>query len=329
MKPLNLKVLNLSFLLVMMFIAAPIFMTASGQQLKFKKCDPKPLPLQLAGLDDKPQDIDFRCGNKGCHKNNANDKQNEAKNNFCAPIDNVVPVTRETLKALQNVVNRMPGIPKRKPPINRKKLKNIPLADGTKLGEGNVVSLVGFVLESRHSNVNNKKPLTKGNGESVQCNFLGCPYNDIHVQLTGVKSDKRSCQTVTAEIIPHYRPAAWDLFDSPDYSEFLRDHPVKLTGQLFYDGSHLACKNGKPGEFFENGKKRQDFARIAVWEIHPIYAIDLCKLTSKEACEADANAWIPFSELQSHLGLATVRETDKCKQKLTGEPVSKCAAPPQ
>lgn len=326
MKPPTLRILNLFFLLALLFIAAPFLKTVSGQELRFKKCDPKPLPLQLAGLDDKPQDIDFRCGNKGCHKSAANDKQNQAKNNFCASVDTVVPITRETLKALQAKVNNISTIPKRKPPTSRAKLKNISLADGTKLGEGNVVSFVGFALESRHSNVDKNKPFTKGNGESVQCNFLGCPYNDIHIQLTGVKDDKRSCQTVTAEIIPHYRPAAWDLFDSPDYEEFLSDHPVKLTGQLFYDGSHLPCKNGKPGEFFEDGKRRQDFARIAVWEIHPIYAIDVCKLTSKTACEADASAWIPFSELQSHLGLANVRPTDKCKQTLTGDPVSKCPA---
>jgi hypothetical protein len=318
---------NSCFIFTLVLLVGPTFVTVSGQQLKFKKCDPQLLPLQLAGLDDKPQDIDFRCGNKGCHKNNANDKQNEAKNNYCASTDNVVPVRRETLKTLQDAVNKMPGIPKRIPPASRKKLKNIPLADGTKLGEGNVVSFVGFVLEARHSNVDNKKPFTKGNGESVQCNFLGCPYNDIHVQLTGVKNDKRSCQTVTAEIIPHYRPAAWDLFDSPDYAEFFQDHPVRLTGQLFYDGSHVPCKKGKPGVFVSNGKKRTDFARIAVWEIHPIYAIDVCKLSSKEACAADESAWIPFSQLQSHLGLATVHATDKCSKLAPADPVSKCASP--
>jgi hypothetical protein len=314
-----------SCLSILVLFVAPIFITASAQQLKFKKCDPQKLPLQLAGLDGNPQDIDFRCGNKGCHKNNANDKQNQAKNNYCAPTDQVVSISRETLKDLQNAVNKMPGIAPRIPPASRTKLKNIKLPDGTRLGEGNVVSFVGFVLDARHSNVDSQKPFTKGNGESVQCNFLGCPYNDIHIELTGVKTDPRKCQTVTAEIIPHYRPAAWDLFDSPDYSSFLSNHPVRLTGQLFYDGSHVACKNGKPGEFFVNGKKQQDFARIAVWEIHPIYAIDVCKLTSKEACVADESAWIPFTRLQSHLGLSTVHPTDKCNKPALAQPVTKCA----
>ncbi|HCX28411.1 MAG TPA: hypothetical protein DHU55_01355 [Blastocatellia bacterium] len=315
------------FLFTLMFIIVPNFMNASGQQLKFKKCDPKALPLQLAGFDNKPQDIDFRCGNKGCHKSAANDKQNQAKNNFCAATDNIIPVTRETLKALQDKVNKMPGIPERTPPASRTKLKNIQLTDGTRLGEGNAVAFVGFVLDASHSNVDSKKPFTAGNGESVQCNFLGCPYNDIHVQLTGVKNDTTACQSVTAEIIPHYRPAAWDLFDSPDYTDFFKDHPVRLTGQLFFDGSHVACKNGKPGEFFVNGKKQTDFPRIAVWEIHPIYAIDVCKLTSKEACIADESAWIPFSKLQSHLNLATVHPTEKCSGPTPTNPVSKCATP--
>jgi hypothetical protein len=64
-----------------------------------------------------------------------------------------------------------------------------------------------------------------------------------------------------------------------------------------------------------------------VWEIHPIYAIDVCKLTSKEACIADESAWIPFTQLQSHLGLATIHPTDKCNKPAPAQPVSKCATP--
>lgn len=306
-----------------MFVVAALCTTASGQQLKFKKCDPKGLPMQLAGLDKQPQDIDFRCGNTGCHKNDANDKQNAAKNNYCAPTTKIFPVTRNTFKALQTAVNKMPSIPRRLPPESRKPLRKIRLAGGKKLGEGDVVSFVGFVLDAQHSNVSSEQPLTGGNGESVQCNLLGCPYNDIHVELSGVKNDQDRCNAVTAEIIPHYRPADWDLFDSPDYADFLRDHPVRITGQLFFDGSHVACENGQPGVFFSEGERKTDFPRISVWEIHPIYAIDVCKKTSKEACASDPGAWIPFTKLKSHLGLTTVRQTEKCKPSITN-PVSKC-----
>jgi hypothetical protein len=316
------RIVRMLFFFALNLVIVPNIFTVQGQ-LKFKKCDPQPLPLQLAEFDNQPQQIDSLCGNKGCFKGAANNKQNEAKNNFCAPTTNIIPVTRETFKALQNAVNKIPTIKPRVPPASRAKLKNIQLPDGSKLGEGKVVSFVGFVLSANHSNVNTTKPLTTGNGESVQCNFLGCAYNDIHVELAGDQNDTKPCDKVTAEIIPHYRPAAWNKFDSPDYQEFLRQHPVRLKGQLFYDGSHIACKNGKPGVFFEKGKKKSDMPRIAVWEIHPVYSIEVCKKTGKSQCINDETEWIPFTNLQSFLGLTTVKSTKKCEETTTN-PKSPC-----
>lgn len=318
------RVFGLLLFLALHLLAAPGFFTANGQ-LKFRKCDPQPLPLQLAQFESEPQQIDSLCGNKGCFKSAANNRQNEAKNNFCAPTTNIVSVTRETLKALQDAVNNIASIKPRIPPASRSKLKNIKLPNGSKLGEGQVVSFVGFVVSARHSNVDNQKPFTKGKGESVQCNFLGCPYNDIHVEMTGVANDTSSCNLVTAEIIPHFRPEAWDKFDSPDYAEFLRKHPVRMKGQLFFDGSHIACKNGKPGVFFDHGEKKTDMARIAVWEIHPVYSIEVCKKTGKTQCLNDESAWIPFTELQSFLGLTKVTPSAKCnKTAPPGPPNSPC-----
>jgi hypothetical protein len=319
------RVVRLFLFLALNLVIAPNLFNARGQ-LKFKKCDPDPLPLQLAGFDNQPQQIDSLCGNEGCFKSAANNKQNEAKNNFCAPTANIIPVTRETFKALQDAVNNMSSIKPRVPPNSRAKLKNIKLPDGTRLGEGNVVSFVGYILSVTHSNVDKNKPLTAGNGESVQCNFLGCAYNDIHVELTGVQNDSTPCRTVTAELIPHYRPAAWENFDSPDYASFLSTHPVRLKGQLFFDGSHIACLNGKPGVFTNNGQQQTDFARIAVWEIHPVYSVEVCKKTAKADCLKNESQWIPLSGLQSFLGLATVRPAPRCEQTTT-TPKSLCKVP--
>jgi hypothetical protein len=156
----------------------------------------------------------------------------------------------------------------------------------------------------------------------VQCNLLGCAYNDIHITLAEDPGEAKLCNTIVAEIIPHYRPAAWDLFDSPDYTNFFKTHQVKITGQLFFDGSHVPCTaEGKAGNnpARDNAK---DFERLALWEIHPIYAIDVCKFADKTKCEA-TNAWIPFSELKTLLGLNTVTPNDKCKA-TTDNPNSKC-----
>jgi len=269
---------KLLFLLALITLCAQ---AGSAQNLKFKTCR-KPLPLQLKPFTHKPQRIDALCGNTGCFKNAANDQQNAQKNDFCAPSKKITPVTLETFSQLNSASNNEPTIPKGEPPPSRAKLENIiTLADGSKLGEGKVVTFVGYAIEARHSNVDKDNPLTAGNGESVQCNLLGCAYNDIHITLADSPGEQKMCRTIVAEIIPHFRPPAWDLFDSPDFENFLKTHPVKITGQLFFDGSHVPCTaEGRAG----NNPARdnhKDFERLALWEIHPIYAIDVCKQTDK------------------------------------------------
>src|ERR1051326_7588678 len=314
------------FIHTLLLVAAIVMLTqaAVGQKLKFKTCN-KTLPLQLKPFTHQPQRIDFLCGNSGCFKSAANDKQNAQKNNFCAPTDSVTPVTLATFSQLNEASNNEPSIPKGEPPVSRAKLTNlIKLGHGKRLGEGQTVSFLGYVLDAHHSNVDKDNPLTAGNGESVQCNLLGCAYNDIHITLAEDPNEKKLCNTIVAEIIPHHRPPAWDLFDSPDYVNFFKTHPVKITGQLFFDGSHVPCTaEGKAGlnPARDNAK---DFERLALWEIHPIYAIEVCQKADQTQCNpANQSAWIPFSDLKALLGLSTVTPSERCKA-TTDNPNSKC-----
>src|SRR5258708_13782066 len=129
-------------------ILALLLLPASGaaKKLKFRTCG-KPLPLQLKPFTHKPQRIDYLCGNTGCFKGAANDKQNAMKNNFCAPVKKVTPVTMKTFGDLGNASNNEPTIPKGEPPPNRSRLTSIiKLSNGTELGEGQTVSFVCFVL---------------------------------------------------------------------------------------------------------------------------------------------------------------------------------------
>lgn len=298
----------------------------AAKKPKFTKCG-QPLPLQLKPFSGKPRQIDFLCGNTGCHRNNANDLQNARKNNFCAPVNKIVPVSIKNFRDLGDASTNEPSIPRGESPPSRSQLADIiTLDDGTRLGEGKSVVFVGYVLGARHANVDKDEPLTKGNGESVQCNLRGCAYNDIHIDLTADVNDRVPCHGIVAEIIPHFRPAAWDLFDSPDYAPFLAIHPVRITGQLFFDGSHVPCtKDGKAGlnPARDNAK---DFERLALWEIHPIYAIDVCKHTDKSQCSVtDKHAWFPFTRLKSRLGLTSVAPIERCKAKTTN-PQSTCPA---
>jgi hypothetical protein len=305
------------------FILVWLAAHASAQQLVFQTCH-QPLPLQLKPFTNKPQRIDFLCGNTGCNKGAANDQQNAQKNNLCAPVNPIAQVTLDTFAKLGSASTNEPTIPKGEPPPNRAKLQDIIKLDhGTTLGEGKTVAFVGFVLDARHSNVDKDDPLAKGNGESVQCNLLGCAYNDIHITLAEDPNEKAMCNTIVAEIIPHYRPPAWNLFDSPDYAAFLKTHPVKISGQLFFDGSHVPCKDGKAG-FNPARDNAKDFERLALWEIHPIYAIEVCKYKSKSQCRvSDKSAWFPFTKLQSRLGLAAVTPAQKCEA-TTNDPKSAC-----
>jgi hypothetical protein len=43
------------------------------------------------------------------------------------------------------------------------------------------------------------------------------------------------------------------------------DRPLRITGQMMFDGSHRPCANG-------SGSPK----RVSVWEIHPVYASDVC-----------------------------------------------------
>jgi hypothetical protein len=76
---------------------------------------------------------------------------------------------------------------------------------------------------------------------------------------------------VTAEISPHFRPASWDRFDvNPKTTQAAHGLPLKrvkvrISGQLFFDASHKPCINGE-------GRAPR---RRSIWEIHPVYAIDV------------------------------------------------------
>src|SRR5207245_3462768 len=135
---------------------------------------------------------------------------------------------------------------------------------------------IAFVIHAKYSNVQRSKN-DKKFGESVNCYRPSDEENDIHIML-GQSRDDEPCQTVTAEMSPHFRPLTW----TPDNLNEMRQHPVRITGQLFFDSSHKPCTDGKGSP-----------ARVSVWEIHPIYSIDVCRKTTLQTCKAGpASIWM-------------------------------------
>lgn len=206
--------------------------------------------------------IDDHCGIEGDGTDTADQLEATAKNNFCATPSNPDDLTYDKLKELQT---QSAGVPKSLG--DRKQVQN--------LGEGNYVSYVALIVNAHYSDVSA--------GEKVNCNLKGNPPNDIHIPLMSDPNDKDECNSTTAEMSPHYRPAGW----TPAVLNGLKK-PVRIRGQLFYDNSHTPC----------TASSRPNPKRISLWEIHPVYEIVVCKSTDLNQCRKaidDDSQWDPIT----------------------------------
>ena len=233
--------------------------------------------------DAQSHDIDLHCPNEGC-ENKDNDKaQNKIKNNLCASGTSI-QINTTSIDKLQADVDQLvqqgtfkygESAPQA---ADRAKLQGLSTLDANgasvTLGEGMLVTLEGFVLDAKHDDSYVLGSGPEGfKGEGVNCKNSLFDWNDIHIAL-GETASAEECSSVTAEIIPHFRPAVWDRFDSnactsPHVTNALpvKGLRVRITGQLFFDGSHSPGPCG--GAVGPNS-----FPRRAVWEIHPVYAIE-------------------------------------------------------
>ena len=222
------------------------------------------------------RDIDDDCGIEGSAGTNAKrTAASRAKNNFCA--DNApIAVTFAVLDHLQRRANaeEIPTGPNRFPE-DRGDLEDITTVGGKKLGEGERVRLVAWVMKAKYSNAT-------GKGEHVNCSRAGKERNDIHIALAKNKNDAE-CTTVTAEMSPHGRPEEW----APENLLNLQ-FPVRVTGQLYYDSVHAPCEPGK----VRHPKRRSS------WEIHPVYTVDVCRKKSLAKCPVNggASVWISLTQ---------------------------------
>lgn len=198
---------------------------------------------------------DDHCGITGDGTDAADQQEATAKNNFCAPTAHSQDIAYQELLDLQTKAqsNDNPsGKPIGRTVDDRKDIEN--------MGEGNYVSYVALIMDAHYSD-------TTG-GEKVNCNMSGNPPNDIHIVLASKAGETDECTSTTAEMSPHYRPAGW----TPDKLNSLKK-PVRIRGQLFYDNSHAVC-----------GKTKPNPKRASLWEIHPVYKIDVCKSADLDQC---------------------------------------------
>jgi hypothetical protein len=188
-----------------------------------------------------------------------------------APVD----ISYDDLLGLQRARGDLHGADLPNEEARRERLTNVITVNGQNIGEGTLVRLVTRVLKD---GADYSDTATHGfNGESVNCNRLSEEENDVHIPL-GTTTALDECKSVTAEMSPHFRPEKW----TPENINSVGEHPVRITGQLFYDSSHTPCTPGN----------RVFPPRASVWEIHPVYAIEVCNSTDINTCKsAPDSAW--------------------------------------
>jgi len=224
------------------------------------------LRLQLKALA-PDSDLALTCGNEGDATKDPDKLQNRVKNNFCAPGDPVAVNFKTLLKLQAQADKKHVGHP-----ADRSVLKDMITENGSPIGEGTVVRLTAF-LHNAH--------FTKSK-ETSTCHAGKQDLKDIHIDLIP-KRGADLCSSVTAEMIPHFRPQEWIGLTEVEELE----NPVRVTGQLFYDASHVPCRNGS----------KASPARASVWEIHPLYAMDVCVNKSLQTCPAkDDTKWKPLDK---------------------------------
>lgn len=201
--------------------------------------------------------------------------QNEKKNNFCAQGD-ATPIDIAKLTALEKSAESAEKAKKYQagmPPPERSFL--------TPMGEGSAAVFEGYVFEARQEC-----------GETVNCGSAVPDIDashDVHLYMLGQPrkntpsatpaAQAEECGGFVAEMIPHHRPAEWTACNVKDVAD--RGLRVRVTGQQFFDGSHVPCKNGKA--------VGSNPRRVSLWEIHPIYAFDVCP-----SGDCANGGWVPL-----------------------------------
>ena len=241
--------------------------------------------------------IDGVCGLTGDASDPGDLAQDKVKNNLCAS-GTVHELTLGKLKTLQEGVDQSGllygnrHVHHELPSLTADRASFFEKEHGDGFGEGDPVVFVGFIVDTK-----------KGSPETVNCHCTPASFNDIHVtlakhpidvrkapagatkaerdQITSSNNSKLCPSAFTAEVIPHLRPAA---LERASLNTLKNAQVVRVSGQLFFDASHHACKNNRPGS--------GDPARASSWEIHPVYDIKVCKKSTIAECSADdASLW--------------------------------------
>jgi hypothetical protein len=269
-------------------LQAPQFTIPPGKHLPYAIIAPAADPLAACDADG------VTTGNAPSAQKK---RENAAKNNLWVTG---TPTALEfaDFTTLQNAIGDKPDLT-----ASRKIVETPRTVEHGKAGEGSLVQLVAHIRDVHIADCLAPAPPRNGEfGEAVNCDFIGVHANDLHITLMPPSTPTANeCDSVTAEMIPHFRPDAWQMLDQRTPT----NNSVRLTGTLFFDDSHKPCnpQTKKPAS-------NSDPPRRSVWEIHPIYALDVCTAPSTAQCTAtNAAVWMPYDKwVATHANQTTVTD---------------------
>lgn len=238
-----------------------------------------------ATLNDITDCLDTGCGD-------LDPLLNTQKNTTKGNPDSASGIEFSELAGLPKLVSGYKGIGFPRNPLNK--------IAGTNLGEGKMVRLVAWALDSRPQKTQGKnKDGTPKRGESCNCGFTGIddPQNtDVHIVLVDDAALKlkataangksaasntlklREAESQTAEFAPRLRIARNERFDGAKLKGLIDSANgellVRVTGLIMYDSEHAV------GPF--------KLLRHTDWEIHPVFRLEYCP--NGETCAAGSNA---------------------------------------
>jgi uncharacterized protein YgiM (DUF1202 family) len=183
------------------------------------------------------------------------------------------------LRALQRQADAVVDQGKELTQAQRDSLKNFTVANG-RAGEGKLVKLTGFIATGADPHPNT--------GESVNCSLRNQTNNDFHIPIA-LRPANSEFQGVVVEMIPHDRPAEWNLVKLKKVKR--QALKVMVVGGLFYDNDHVV--NSDPTDDLRGQPKR-----FSLWEIHPITQFFVCARAGNTCDPSSVRQWTKLEDFQ-------------------------------
>lgn len=236
---------------------------------------PRSFALAAAPAKGPCHDTLASCGPDGCaDAGTPHALLNDAKHGPTpAPKGKAKAVTFKTFSALQTASDKTVGEAAQLDAADRESIQKLNVG-GSKLGEGQLVSVTGFMVGKAHPN---KK-------ESVNCNLTAPADNDFHITIAPAAGDTEF-DGIVVEMIPQDRNAGWTLDKLAKATKAKRR--VMVVGTLLYDNLHRV--NANPNNVLAGQPKR-----FSLWEIHPITEFYVCE---KKTCSpSNKSQWTALAD---------------------------------